>query len=59
MKFIRLIRISFSRNLLQVCLARDGLDYIEDQFDLFFHGFDVIEALGLERLQVVGEVPMH
>jgi pimeloyl-ACP methyl ester carboxylesterase len=33
----------------------DGLDYIEDQFDLFFHGFDVIEALGLERPYVVGE----
>lgn len=33
----------------------DGLDYLEDQFDLFFHGFDVIEALGLERPYVVGE----
>lgn len=33
----------------------DGLDYLEDQFDLFFHGFDVIEALGLDRPYVVGE----
>jgi pimeloyl-ACP methyl ester carboxylesterase len=33
----------------------DGLDYIEDQFELFFHGFDVIEALGLKRPYVVGE----
>jgi pimeloyl-ACP methyl ester carboxylesterase len=33
----------------------NGLDYIEDQFDLFLHGFDVIEALGLERPYVVGE----
>ena len=33
----------------------DGLDYIEDQFDLFFHGFDVIEALGLKLPYVVGE----
>lgn len=33
----------------------DGLDYLEDQFDLFFHGFDVIEALGLERPYIVGE----
>src|SRR5436190_1306623 len=33
----------------------DGLDYLEDQFDLFLHGFDVIEALGLERPYVVGE----
>lgn len=33
----------------------DGLDYLEDQFDLFFHGFDVIEALGLEHPYVVGE----
>ena len=33
----------------------DGLDYLEDQFDLFLHGFDVIEALGLERPYIVGE----
>lgn len=33
----------------------DGLDYLEDQFDLFLHAFDVIEALGLERPYVVGE----
>ena len=32
-----------------------GLGYLEDQFDLFLHGFDVIEALGLERPYVVGE----
>ncbi len=32
-----------------------GLEYLEDQFDLFLHGFDVIEALGLERPYVVGE----
>lgn len=32
-----------------------GLDCLEDQFDLFLHGFDVIEALGLERPYVVGE----
>lgn len=32
-----------------------GLDSLEDQFDLFLHGFDVIEALGLERPYVVGE----
>ncbi len=32
-----------------------GLEYLEDQFDLFFHGFDVIDALGLERPYVVGE----
>jgi pimeloyl-ACP methyl ester carboxylesterase len=33
----------------------DGLDYLEDQFDLFFHEFDVIEALGLELPYIVGE----
>ncbi len=32
-----------------------GLDYLEDQFDLFLHGFDVIEALGLEQPYIVGE----
>jgi pimeloyl-ACP methyl ester carboxylesterase len=32
-----------------------GLEYLEDQFDLFLHGFDVIEALGLERPYVIGE----
>jgi pimeloyl-ACP methyl ester carboxylesterase len=32
-----------------------GLECLEDQFDLFMHGFDVIEALGLERPYVVGE----
>src|SRR5574341_1211518 len=32
-----------------------GLEYLEDQFDLFMHGFDVIEALSLERPYVVGE----
>jgi pimeloyl-ACP methyl ester carboxylesterase len=32
-----------------------GLEYLEDQFDLFLHGFDVMEALGLERPYVVGE----
>ena len=33
----------------------DGLDYLEDQVDLFLHGFDVMEAVGLERPYVVGE----
>lgn len=33
----------------------DGLDYLENQFDLFLHEFDVIEALGLDRPYVVGE----
>lgn len=33
----------------------NGLEYLEDQFDLFMHGFDVIDALGLERPYVVGE----
>jgi pimeloyl-ACP methyl ester carboxylesterase len=32
-----------------------GLEYLEDQFDLFMHGFDVMEALGLERPYIVGE----
>lgn len=32
-----------------------GLEYLEDQFDLFMHGFDVIEGLGLEKPYVVGE----
>lgn len=32
-----------------------GLECLEDQFDLFLHGFDVIEALGLDRPYVVGE----
>jgi len=32
-----------------------GLDALEDHFDLFFHCFDVMEALGLERPYVVGE----
>jgi len=32
-----------------------GLECLEDQFDLFQHGFDVIEALGLDRPYVVGE----
>jgi len=32
-----------------------GIEYLEDELDLFFHGFDVVEALGLERPYVVGE----
>jgi pimeloyl-ACP methyl ester carboxylesterase len=32
-----------------------GLDVLEDQLDLFLHGFDVLDALGLERPYVVGE----
>jgi pimeloyl-ACP methyl ester carboxylesterase len=32
-----------------------GLEYLDDQWDLFLHGFDVVEALGLERPYVVGE----
>lgn len=32
-----------------------GIDHLEDQLDLFFHGFDVIDALGLERPYLVGE----
>jgi pimeloyl-ACP methyl ester carboxylesterase len=35
--------------------ASVGLEALEDHFDLFFHGFDVMEALGLERPYVVGE----
>lgn len=32
-----------------------GLDFLDDQLDLFFHCFDVVEALGLERPAVLGE----
>jgi len=32
-----------------------GLDHLDDQWDLFLHGFDVLEALGLERPYLVGE----
>jgi pimeloyl-ACP methyl ester carboxylesterase len=32
-----------------------GLEYLDDQWDLFLHGFDVIEALRLDRPYVVGE----
>src|SRR5262245_50754022 len=32
-----------------------GLECLEDQFDLSMHGFDVIEALGLDRPYIVGE----
>jgi pimeloyl-ACP methyl ester carboxylesterase len=32
-----------------------GLDFLEDRLDLVLHGFDVMEALGLERPYVVGE----
>ncbi len=32
-----------------------GLDYLDDQFDLFLHGFDVMDSLGLNRPYVVGE----
>lgn len=32
-----------------------GLDLLDDQLALFLHGFDVLEALGLERPYVVGE----
>jgi pimeloyl-ACP methyl ester carboxylesterase len=32
-----------------------GLDFIDDQLDLFLHAFDVMEALGLEHPYVVGE----
>jgi pimeloyl-ACP methyl ester carboxylesterase len=35
--------------------ASVGLDALEDHFDLFFHCYDVVEALGLERPYVVGE----
>jgi pimeloyl-ACP methyl ester carboxylesterase len=32
-----------------------GLDFLDDQLDLFLHGFDVLDALGLDRPLVVGE----
>lgn len=32
-----------------------GLDALDEQWDLFFHGFDVLEALGVERPYVVGD----
>src|SRR5262245_64735442 len=32
-----------------------GLDYLEDQWDLFLHQFDVLDALHIERPYVVGE----
>lgn len=32
-----------------------GLEALEDHFDLFFHCFDVMEALGLDQPYVVGE----
>jgi pimeloyl-ACP methyl ester carboxylesterase len=32
-----------------------GLEALDEPLDLFFHGFDVAEALGLERPYVVGE----
>jgi pimeloyl-ACP methyl ester carboxylesterase len=32
-----------------------GLELLDEPIDLFLHGFDVIEALGLERPYVVGE----
>ncbi len=32
-----------------------GLEYLDDQFDLFLHTFDVVDALGIERPYVVGE----
>jgi pimeloyl-ACP methyl ester carboxylesterase len=32
-----------------------GLEHLDDQWDLFLHGFDVMEALGIERPYVVGE----
>jgi pimeloyl-ACP methyl ester carboxylesterase len=32
-----------------------GLEHLEDHWDLFFHQFDVLEALGLERPLVLGE----
>jgi pimeloyl-ACP methyl ester carboxylesterase len=32
-----------------------GLDLLDEQLDLFFHGFDVLEALDLNRPYVVGE----
>jgi pimeloyl-ACP methyl ester carboxylesterase len=32
-----------------------GLEYLEDQLDLVLHGFDVMEALDLQRPYLVGE----
>jgi len=32
-----------------------GIEALDDQWDLFLHGFDVMEALGLQRPYVVGE----
>ncbi len=32
-----------------------GLELLDDQLDLFLHGFDVLQALGLDRPCVVGE----
>src|SRR5262249_61676879 len=32
-----------------------GLEYLQDQLDLTLHGFDVMEALGLQRPYVLGE----
>ncbi len=32
-----------------------GLECLDDQFDLFLHTFDVVDALGIERPYVVGE----
>jgi pimeloyl-ACP methyl ester carboxylesterase len=32
-----------------------GLEALDDHFDLFFHCFDVIDALGIERPYLVGE----
>jgi pimeloyl-ACP methyl ester carboxylesterase len=32
-----------------------GLEHLHEPLDLFFHGFDVMEALGLDRPYVVGE----
>ncbi len=32
-----------------------GLEHLEDQWDLFLHGFDVMDALGIERPYLVGE----
>ena len=32
-----------------------GLELLDDQLDLVLHGFDVLEALGLERPAVLGE----
>ncbi len=32
-----------------------GLEHLQDQWDLFLHGFDVLDALGLDRPYVVGE----